>query len=85
MAFKGHIFLLKSQPLATGDPNLLLHDIDAGDQLGNGVLHLNPGVHFNKVELIILEQELDRASAPIADSSAGLGASLAGFVPQLNG
>ena len=81
MAFKGHIFLLKSKPLATGDPNLFLHDINSGDQFGNGVLYLNSGVHFNKVELIIFEQELDRASAPIADPSAGLGASLAGFVP----
>ena len=53
------------RPLATRI--LLLHDVDAGDALGDGVLHLQAGVHFHEIELVVrIEQELDRAGVDVA-------------------
>jgi hypothetical protein len=39
------------QPLAGGDAQLRLDQVDAGDGLGDGVLHLDAGVHLDEVEL----------------------------------
>ena len=60
-----------------GDADLLLHDVDAGDELGHRVLDLHARVHLDEVELVVLVQELERAGAAIADLAAGLGAALA--------
>ncbi|VXA92726.1 conserved hypothetical protein [Pseudomonas sp. 8O] len=55
------VFLLDRQWLAAGDADLLADDIDAGDFLGDGVLHLHPGVHLHEVHLAFGEQELHGA------------------------
>ena len=31
-------------------PQLLLDEVDPGDHLGDGMLHLDPGVHLDEVE-----------------------------------
>ena len=60
-------FCRKRQFRAGGDADLLLHQVEAGDHLGDRMLDLEPGVHFDEVELAILIQELDRAGAAIAE------------------
>ena len=44
-----------------GDADLRLHDIDAGDQLRDGMLHLDARVDFEEVEVAVgVVEELDR-------------------------
>ena len=52
------VFLLDRQRLARSDADLLADDVDAGDFLGDGVLHLHPGVHLHEIHLAIGQQEL---------------------------
>ena len=54
-----------------------LHDVDAGDHLGDRVLDLHARVHFDEIELAVLVQELERAGAAVADLAAGFGTALA--------
>ena len=42
---------LEADRLAGGHPDLLLHQVEAGDHLGHRVLDLDPGVHLHEVEL----------------------------------
>ena len=53
---------------------LRLHQVDAGDQLGHRMLHLDARVHLDEVELVVLVEELERAGAAVADRLAGLDA-----------
>src|SRR5215207_4835703 len=46
--------------LAGSYPDLLLHEVDARQHLGNGMLDLNTGVHLHEEELTVFEQHLDR-------------------------
>ena len=56
------VALLEAEPLAGGDPDHLLDQIEAGDQLGHRVLHLEPGVHLQEEEVArLVGDELDRA------------------------
>jgi hypothetical protein len=61
------VALAEPQLLAGGDADLLLHDVDAGDQLGDRVLDLHPRVHLDEVELAVLVEELEGAGAAVAD------------------
>ena len=59
---------LEADRLAGGHPDLLLHQVEAGDHLGHGMLDLDPGVHLHEVERAVgVEQELERAGADVAD------------------
>jgi hypothetical protein len=57
------------QRLATGHADLRLHEVDAHDALGDGVLHLQPRVHLEEVEArvvaVAVEQELDRPGVAV--------------------
>ena len=54
--------------LALGDAQLQLDQVEARDQLGDGVLDLQPGVHLEEEELpVAVEDELDGAGADVAD------------------
>src|SRR6266536_3581209 len=53
--------------LATGDGELHRDQIEPRRLLGDGVLHLDPPVQLEEVEVAAVDQELDRAEAPIAD------------------
>src|SRR5207247_5072334 len=47
-------------------------EVDAGDPLGDRVLDLQAGVHLEEVEApALVEQELDRAGARVADGTRG--------------
>jgi hypothetical protein len=67
------------------DADLLLHDVDAGRRLGDRMLDLHARVHLDEVELVVLEQELERAGAAVGDLAAGLGAALADAREQARG
>ncbi len=64
---------------------LLLHQVDAGDHLGDRVLDLDAGVHFDEVEVAVLVQELERAGAAVADALAGFDADLADLGAHFRG
>ena len=70
-----HVVLFERQWLTGGDANLLTHQVDAGHQLGNGVLHLDARVHFNEVEIVLL----------IDEEFAGAGILVVGGFNQANG
>ena len=55
--------LLRQRKLLAGrDPDHLLDQIDAGDQFGHGMLDLQPRVHLEEVEALVLAgDEFDRA------------------------
>ena len=71
------VVLRPRQPLAGGDAQLRLDEVDAGDQLGHRVLDLDARVHLDEVELVVLVQELERAGAAVADLGARGGDALA--------
>ena len=56
----GNIFLAITERQASGNAQLLTHNIHPGDLLGNGVLDLNTGIHFHEVHFIAGQQEFDR-------------------------
>jgi hypothetical protein len=63
---------VRAQRLTLGDPQLHLHQIQPGDQLGDRVLDLQPRVDLEEVEAArLVEDELDRAGADVADRLAG--------------
>ena len=57
------------QRLALGDQDLALDEVDAGDDLGDGVLDLDARVDLDEVELagVGVDQELDGAGVVVAD------------------
>ena len=63
---------VKRQPRAGGDLDLQLHQVEAGDQLGDRMLHLQPRVHFQEIEAAVLvHQELHRAGIVVAGGARG--------------
>src|SRR6266581_516531 len=71
------VALPEPQLFAGGDADLGLDDVDAGSLLGDRVLDLDPGVHLDEIELVVLVEELEGAGAAIVDLAAGLRAALA--------
>jgi hypothetical protein len=71
------VLLREGQLLAGGHQQLRLHQVDAGDQFGDRMLHLDARVHLDEVELAVLVEELERAGAAIAHRAAGLHDALA--------
>ena len=59
------LLLGQRQVAAGGDADLLQHEVDVGDHLGDGMLDLDAGVHLDEVELAVLVEELDGADAEI--------------------
>ena len=73
MALELDLLLRDRKRLALGDADLLAHQVDAGDHLGDRMLDLQAGVHLDEVELAVFPQELDRARAAIAHVGHRLG------------
>ena len=77
---------LNPEPLAGGDPDLFLHDVDAGHHLGDRMLDLQPGVRFHEIEAAVgIHQELEGAGVGVLhrlrrvdDDAAHLAAHLLG-------
>ena len=61
------------QPLAGRDANLLLDDVDAGDELGDRVLDLQARVRLEEVEVPArVHQELERAGVGVLHGARGV-------------
>ena len=56
---------------------MLTNNINTGNLLGNGVLYLNPGVHFDKVKFTVFVEEFEGARTLVAHLHAGFGAAAA--------
>ena len=57
-----------AQRLARRNPDHLLDEVDAGDHLGDRMLDLQPGVHLEEIEGLVLPgDELDGAGRVVAD------------------
>ena len=56
----------EAQRLAARHADLLAHEVDARHELGDGVLHLEAGVHLEEPELAVLVEELDGAGVVVA-------------------
>src|SRR6202008_194394 len=61
---------------AGGDANLLEHEVDVGDHLGDGMLDLDARVHLDEVELAVLVEKLERAGTAVAGRASGLDAAI---------
>src|SRR3989442_1218119 len=79
VADDGDLVLRRRQVAAGGDADLLQHEVDVGDALGNGMLDLDAGVHFDEIELAVLVQELDGADTEIFHVLHRLGAGSTDF------
>ena len=66
-----------------GDADLLAHDVDPGDHLGDRVLDLQARVHLEEEVLLADEQPLDGAGAAVADCARGLHGDRADALAQL--
>ena len=65
-ALQLYVRLPDLQLFAGGHADHLLHEVDAGDQFGDGVFHLQAGIHLEKKEGAVLSgHELDCASRVI--------------------
>lgn len=77
------ILLLDRQLLASGNLQLQLHQVLLGDQLRHWVLYLKTRVHLHEVErLVLIEQELDGASADVPDRLGSGDSSVAHLLSQ---
>ena len=83
MASQLNLALGKGQLFTCSHCNLLAHDVNARHHLGHGVLHLHPGVHFNKVKLAVFVQKLKRARAAVLNFFARRHTACADFFNQL--
>ena len=70
VSIAGHIVLAEAQWLTRCHPKLPLHQVEPGDQFGDRVFHLEPGVHLQEEEFSVLIEEFD---GPGIDVAAGLG------------
>src|SRR5918994_6610193 len=62
------VLLAQPQRLTRRDQHLLTDEVEPRDQLGDRVLHLDPGVHLEEEVLAFLrEQTLDRPGRAVAD------------------
>ena len=68
---------------------LPLDEVEAGHELGDGVLDLEAGVHLQEVELAVLVEELDGAGVDVAarlgDPDRRLAHGLADVVGEVGG
>ena len=74
------VVLGERERLAGRDAQLLLDQVEAGDELGDRVLDLQPGVHLDEEELVgggVGDEELDGARALVVDAAGDLARRLA--------
>ena len=67
MPGESYILLPHAEPLAARHAQLQFDEIKPGDRLGDGMLDLQPRVHFHEIEFVApIEQEFKRTGAFIA-------------------
>ena len=84
MALKADVVLRELRAAPGGDLHLRADEIDAGDDLGDRVLDLDPGVHLHEVVGAVgREQAFDRPRRAVAGRARGVDADLPDAVAQL--
>ncbi len=84
MAARHQFVLAQRQSVAQGEVDLLPNEVDPVDLLGHRVLHLQAGVHFEKIEGPVgIEEELDRPDRVVAGCPDDGHRSLAEAPPQI--
>ena len=64
-----NVLLADADRIAPGNPQLFRDQIDPGHHFGDGVLHLNAGVHFHEIEpTAAIEQEFNGSGAFVVDA-----------------
>ncbi len=67
-AVEAHVRLREAERLAGRHPDHALDEVDAGDKLGDRMLHLQAGVHFEEIEVAAgVDDELHRSGRIVAD------------------
>ena len=78
-----HILLTDSKLHSRCDPNLFPDQIDSGDFLCHGMLHLNPGIHFNEVIMpLIIHYKFDGSGTIVACRPGSPYRNLTHFLPK---
>ena len=72
MAVELDVALRDFEAASGGDADLLEHEIDVGDHLGDRMLDLDARVHLDEVELSVLVEELDRSDSEIFELAHGV-------------
>ena len=67
MSLVANIGLAVAEFFAHSYPNLLLNQICAGDAFGNRMLHLDTGIHLQKIEVVVcINDELNGAGVRVS-------------------
>ena len=74
MPAKSDLVLAHGDGQAAGNAQLFAHDIHARDQFCDGMFHLYPGVHLDKVKAPVFVEKFEGARAAISDVVAGFDA-----------
>jgi hypothetical protein len=82
VAPRGDLVLGDRERLAGRYPHLLAHEVEAGHDLGDGVLHLDARVHLEEEELVARDQVLQSPGRGVADRPGGADRGLAHPGPQ---
>ena len=68
MSREANIGLSIAEFFAHGYPNLLLNQVGAGDAFSNRMLHLDAGIHLQKIEVVVcIHDELNRAGVRVTN------------------
>ena len=84
VAAQRDVVLVERQALTGRDAQLLADDVDAGDHLGDRVLHLDAGVHLEEGEgaALRVHEELDRARPRVLECPCEGQGGVGQLVPQ---
>src|SRR5437763_7659898 len=76
------VTVYRLERLALGDAELLADEVDSGDELGHGMLDLDPAVQLEEPEVATVEHELGGAGAAVADCTRERDRRLTHLLPQ---
>src|SRR5262245_60764985 len=66
-----NVALLISESFAAANSNLLFHQIKSRNYFCNGMLHLEAGIHFQKIKMPVgVDEEFDRSSILVTASDS---------------
>lgn len=83
-AVHADVLLAPREGLPGGDGDLRLHEVRAGDHLGDGVFHLDARVHLHEIELSVVgDDEFHRARAAVVHGFRGEDGGLAHAAAQV--
>src|SRR5262249_62013063 len=84
---KVYVGLFERQRFATGDPQLLRHEVHSRNHFGHGMFHLNARVHLQKEKLVavVVKDELHRAGILIIDAPCQGRCGLANLIANVCG